>query len=148
MPVRPLRPCPAPSCPKLTTGGPCVAHRRALERRRGSAATRGYDARHRAWRALILGRDPLCRGCGRAPSTHADHIIPRKPGAEDWSEANGQGLCGAPGPRGPLGGCHSYKTAMEQRDPSFGIRLRDAGAVIGEPAPRNWRYLSLFGGAG
>lgn len=146
MATRPLRPCPAPSCPQLTTGGPCPVHRRALEQRRGSAAQRGLGTRQRNWRLVILGNDPMCRGCGAVPSTHADHILPRKPGAEDWSEQNGQGLCGAPGPIGPLGACHSYKTACELRDPFFGIRLREEGAKTGQPAPPGWRYLKLFGG--
>jgi len=102
--------------------------------------------RQKAWRQIILGRDPICRGCERAPSTHADHIVPRKPGAEDWSEENGQGLCGSPGRVGPGGSCHSYKTAVEQRDPFFGLRLREEGKKLGEPAPPGWRYLPDFGG--
>jgi len=80
------------------------------------------------------------------PSTHADHVIPRKPSADDWSYENGQGLCGAPGPIGPRGACHSFKTAMERRDLFFGIRLREEGAKTGAPAPQGWRYLKAFGG--
>jgi 5-methylcytosine-specific restriction endonuclease McrA len=104
---------------------------------RGTSTQRGLGTRQKAWREIILAHDPMCRGCERAPSLHADHIVPRKPGAEDWSEANGQGLC-AP--------CHSYKTAVEQRDPFFGIRLREEGAKVGAPAPSGWRALKLFGG--
>lgn len=89
------------------------------------------------WREIILARDPICRGCNRVPSRQADHIVPRKPGADDWSEENGQGLCDS---------CHSYKTAVEQRDPLFGARLREEGAKSGEPAPIGWRELALFGG--
>ena len=145
MPLRPGVPCGVPRCGHLQ---PCSVHpKRCLsDRLRGSQSQRGLGTRQAKWRVGILGRDVLCRGCGGAPSTHADHIIPRKPGAEDWSEENGQGLCGAPGPIGPLGACHSFKTAREQRDPFLGIRLREEGAKIGEPAPQGWRYLTAFGG--
>ncbi len=105
---------------------------------RGSSSRRGLGPRHRKWRKHILARDPLCRGCQREYSAHADHIIPRKPGEEDLNPENGQGLCA---------GCHSYKTAVEQRDPFFGLRLREEGAKLGESAPVGWRDLKDFGGA-
>lgn len=140
--LRPGRPC---WCGALQ---PCAWHGKQTltDRMRPAPADRGLGARQRAWRLVILGRDPLCRGCGRALSTHADHIVPRKPGAEDWSEENGQGLCGAPGPIGPGGACHSFKTAMEARDPFFGLRLREEGRKVGQPAPFGWRYMKQFGG--
>jgi len=136
MPMRPGRPCAVPRCGQLQ---PCSTHRKdhLRDRMRGSQVERGMGPRQAKWRLIILGRDPICRGCGRIPSEHADHIIPRKPGAEDWSEQNGQGLCA---------GCHANKTVREQRDPFFGIRLRELGAKTGEPAPQGWRYLKEFGG--
>jgi len=136
MPQRPGRPCAAPRCGQLQ---PCSQHpkRYLSDRIRGTSAQRGLGTRQVHWRIAILARDPLCRGCERELSRQADHIVPRKPGAEDWSPENGQGLCDS---------CHSYKTAVEQRDPFFGIRLREEGAKVGEPAPTGWRQLQLFGG--
>lgn len=83
MPTRPRSPCSAPRCPNLK---PCPVHGRQAEQaydtRRGSAASRGYDARHRRWRLLVLAEHPLCvdpdrrhPGVVRA-SVVADHIVP------------------------------------------------------------------------
>ena len=80
---------------------------------RGTAAQRGYDARHRRWRRAVLARHPICQMClkqGKTISaTVADHIEPldpRNPRAGNWSvEENGQGLCHA---------CHNRKTADER----------------------------------
>jgi len=137
----------------LTNGGPCAVHRRALAQRRGSAARRGYGPAHHAWRERILGLDPLCRGCERVPSTHAEHVEPWQQGGEQFSEANGQGCCAS---------CANYKSQREQHDPTFGARLRAAGAALPPepivdlvtgapstrvpPAPNGWRYLKDFGG--
>ena len=135
MPTRPAIPCIMPGCGHVQ---PCPSHarRHLSDQLRGGSSARGLGARQRRWRLIILARDPLCRGCQRELSAHADHIIPRK-GVEDWSEENGQGLCAA---------CHSYKTAVEQRDPFFGLRLREEGAKLGQPAPVAWRELKAFGG--
>lgn len=55
---------------------------------------------------MVLARDPLCRIAvlcgGLAPSTDADHVVPRRLGGDDTME-NLQGACHA---------CHSYKTAI------------------------------------
>lgn len=63
---------------------------------------------------MILARDPLCRIAilcdGSAPSTEADHIVPRARGGDDSME-NLQGACRA---------CHSHKTATE--DSTFARR--------------------------
>jgi 5-methylcytosine-specific restriction endonuclease McrA len=83
---------------------------------------------------LVLHRDPLCRGCEREPSRQADHVVPLKCGGT-WDIENGQGLCDS---------CHSYKTAVEQRDPFFGLRLREAGKATGESAPSGWRKDPAF----
>jgi len=82
------RPCATPGCPVLTSGGLCPAHARGRELRRGSPASRGYDRRHQAWRAVVLARHPLCLGWPRGlhpplapvPATVADHVVPLR----DW----------------------------------------------------------------
>jgi len=66
-----------------------------------------------------------------------DHIVPIAAGGSAADPDNQQGLCTP---------CHGYKTAVEQRDPFFGIRLRDMGKLFGEPAPKGWRRLKAFGG--
>ena len=129
MPNRPLHPCGTPGCSELVAEGHCATHTRVIERYRGTAASRGYDARHRKWRILVLARDPLCRGCEGALSTDADHVVPLAMGGS-WDLRNGQGLCKA---------CHGWKTAKEQGDPFLGMRLADAGNAVNEPAPSGWR---------
>lgn len=76
---------------------------------RGTAAARGYDGRHRRWRAAIIARDRYCRigvKClGEAHSTVADHILPLQRGG-DFSMENGQGCCGS---------CHDWKRVTLDR---------------------------------
>lgn len=77
---------------------------------RGTAASRGYDARHRAWRAAVIARDPYCKigiKCeGEARSTVADHVKPLNKGG-DFSLDNGQGCCAS---------CHDWKRgALDKR---------------------------------
>ena len=99
-------PCRTPRCPHVAgRSGLCAGHARDYERRRGTAAQRGYGAAHRQWRAAVLARDPICKDCGKAPSTEADHITPLSQGG-GWSLANGQGLCKP---------CHSRKTMTRDR---------------------------------
>ena len=57
---------------------------------------------------MVLERDPICRGCGRAPSVHVDHVLPRAQGGTD-DPSNLQGLCTP---------CHSRKTVTQ--DGGFG----------------------------
>jgi 5-methylcytosine-specific restriction protein A len=121
----------------LVESGRCPQHTRAREHRRGSASRRHYDRRHRQQRLLILARDPICRGCGRAPSTVDDHIVPITAGGSKSDSLNQQGLCTD---------CHGWKTVREQRDPFLGIRLRAAGQLVGEPAPYGWRHDPQFTG--
>ena len=52
---------------------------------------------------MILARDPVCKDCGSAPSTEADHIVALEDGGT-WEMTNGQGLCKP---------CHSRKTWKE-----------------------------------
>ena len=96
------RTCSLPGCPNLTEGGPCAQHRKAAykaqDEHRGSSSQRGYGARHRRWRAVILARDPVCVDpLGRHPgepraSVVADHIVPLLEGG-GWAFTNGRGLC-------------------------------------------------------
>jgi len=46
----------------------------------------------RTFREVILRRDPICRLCGKAPSTDPHHILARGKGGSDDPE-NGAGLC-------------------------------------------------------
>ena len=101
-PLAAWRSCPVPRCPNRTRGGKCAPHRRQAEQARGSAASRGYGAGHRRWRALVLARDPVCP-CG-APATVADHVVPLRRGG-DWSVENGQGRCVS---------CHNRKARRER----------------------------------
>ena len=106
-----MHPCAAPGCGQLVPRGQsrCPSHKRqgqqAYDRARGTAAERGYDAAHRNWRAQILARDPICRACGRAPSTFADHVTPLSRGGQKLDLANGQGLCAR---------CHQSKRGRER----------------------------------
>lgn len=137
MPIRPLRPCASPGCGELVASGACTQHRLQRERRRGSAAKRGYGTRHQRQRKIILARDPICRGCQRAESTIDDHIVRIQDGGSATDDQNQQGLCVD---------CHGFKTVREERDPPFGMRLRAAGQQVGEPAPYGWRNDPQFGG--
>jgi len=118
--ARALRPCPVPTCPELTTGGRCPAHRATASRARGSAAARGYGHRHRVvFREAVLHRDPLCvcrdetHGHGPpclAQASVADHY-PRgrdelvAAGLDPDDPQYGRGIC-------PV--CHSAYTARAQ----------------------------------
>lgn len=111
MPRRLPAPCSTPGCPTLTTERTCPAHGRSTQRQydqaRGSAASRGYDARWRRLRLLVLRAEPLCRECGTegrvTPAADVDHITPlRRGGTND--RRNLQPLCHS---------CHSRKTQAE-----------------------------------
>lgn len=100
------RPCAEPGCPGIATHhSRCQPHARAQERRRGTAAQRGYGPGHRVWRLHVLARDPVCKMCNAAPSTVADHKLPLRQGGT-WALSNGQGLCGH---------CHNVKRATTDK---------------------------------
>lgn len=99
---RAMKPCSTPGCPELVEHGTsrCADCAHQADRRRGTAADRGYTGRgHRRFRRKVLDRDPICviAGC-MAPATVADHwplsrrelvergMNPDDPGA-------GRGLC-------------------------------------------------------
>ncbi|MDW3204587.1 MAG: HNH endonuclease signature motif containing protein [Alphaproteobacteria bacterium] len=102
-----------------TFGAPKLQQRkdqqRLTDRRRGSAAQRGYDGRWRKAREAFLAKHPLCEmDCeaeGRVtPATVVDHIVPHKGDrALFWDRSNWQAGCET---------CHNRKTARE--DGGFG----------------------------
>ncbi len=79
------RPCldcgePAPD----TRCGPCSAERLArVDRSRGSARERGYDAAWRRLSARAVRLQPFCTDCGTADDLTADHL----PGAWEKVQA-------------------------------------------------------------
>lgn len=103
MATAPARACIAPGCARLN----CTIHtaRKQYDADRGTAASRGYDARWRRVRAAIIATEPLCRHCATrgiaTPATEVDHITPLSAGGERLATWNLQPLCTA---------CHSRKT--------------------------------------
>ena len=94
---------------------------KAVDARRGSAASRGYGYRWRIVAKRFLQKHPYCVECYRQgrirPATDVDHIVPHRGDAKlMWNPNNWQPLCHE---------CHSRKTASE--DGAFGnkTRLRD-----------------------
>lgn len=116
MPVRSLRPCGKYPCPRLNEPGSryCGEHLETDKERDRQYKQADPFCKSRncaAWRsarAATLARDPICRICGRAASTDADHVIPARiwcaRGGEFYDLSNLQGLCHE---------CHSQKTARE-----------------------------------
>ena len=112
-PYAPKHPCGFPGCHILvdTQDRLCEKHRaqerKEIDRRRGSAACRGYDSRWRSARERYLVLHPLCVGCqhhGRlTAATVVDHILSHKGDWKRfWDESNWQALCRS---------CHDSKTA-------------------------------------
>lgn len=102
----PLRSC--RQCGARCKGAYCDAHA-AMGKKPGwsttrtSAHARGYGAKWRDLRDIVLRRDPICRACMSAPSVTADHMRPKHLGGTD-DPGNLQGLCWA---------CHKRKTQYE-----------------------------------
>lgn len=116
------RPCREPGCPAVAThrgwcaehAGPAeAARRRAHDARRPSAARRGYDARWRRVRAMVLAREPRCRDCaaaGRVTLANEVHHIDGNP--RNNALDNLMPLCKP---------CHSRRTLREMRDRKTGL---------------------------
>ena len=109
-----MRVCSVTGCGTLydkTEGSRCTAHRTEADRARGTASERGYTSRgHRAFRAAVLHRDPICVECRARESTVADHHpLSRKQlitqGMNPNDPAHGRGLCKP---------CHDRATAINQ----------------------------------
>ena len=108
MPYRPPHPCSSPGCGQLVQQAHCETHRGSQERDRGTSTERGYGARHRRWRKMVLRRDPVCVMCeqdGRTTAaTVADHIKPINHGGARFDLSNGMALCAS---------CHSGRKQRE-----------------------------------
>ena len=104
MPHRPPRPCRKPGCHGLSVdlGGCCAEHlawaqearahaHHAQDRKRGSAAQRGYGAPWQRIRRQTLRREPLCARCGRA----AEVVHHRDEDSRNNAENNLMSLCRA-----------------------------------------------------
>ena len=94
------RACPTVGCPELTAGGRCASCRAQADRARGSSTERGYarNPEHRAFRAAVLARHPVCAICREAPSVIADHWPKSRrelaaAGLDVNDPAAGRGLC-------------------------------------------------------
>jgi len=124
MPQAAPRACSSPGCPALTRKRFCEPHDQEDSRRRdadrGSSAQRGYGARWQRLRPIIIARDPVCKACGRKPSTEVDHIKPKAAGGTDEME-NLQGLCKP---------CHTKKTYAEAQGGRGGLI---SGALAARP---------------
>jgi 5-methylcytosine-specific restriction protein A len=95
--MRPLSPCGWPRCPQLAwKEGKCQEHyhaaRRLRDRRRGTAAERGYDAEWKRTRDAYLERNPACERCGR-PATEVHHRLALRFGGERLDSANLVSMC-------------------------------------------------------
>jgi 5-methylcytosine-specific restriction protein A len=80
---------------------------------RPSAARRGYDARWRVLRLVVLRDRPVCEDCHRAASHHVDHV---DGDVANTDLSNLRALCHS---------CHSKKTVA--RDHGFGRTPREQG---------------------
>lgn len=113
-----------PGCRTTLIASParrCASCSKAYEQGRGSARQRGYDARHAAWRRVVLATYPDCADCGAPgqPDDHADHLVALAAGG-DWSVENGRRRCHR---------CHSRKTV--RTDGGLGRPRASAGPSRG-----------------
>lgn len=99
-PTKPLRPCAAPGCPRLTDSGRCPQHQRQArtqynETVRDKAAQRFYNSP--AWKALRaskLRKDPFCEVCLREGRTVAAVIVHHNDGCyTNNNESNLVSIC-------------------------------------------------------
>lgn len=102
MPKSAPRPCCKAGCGKLAYGRFCDEHKHIAQEehdsRRGSAASRGYDARWQKLRNWYIQQNPLCVMCKRAgiitAASVVDHITPIRQAPELRLDAsNLQSLC-------------------------------------------------------
>ena len=111
MPMKPLKPCKYPGCPKLTQSSYCENHKESYKKERATANERGYDNRWRIKRERFLKVNPLCVRCidkgTLVKATVVDHIKPHRGDTElFWDENNWQALCKR---------CHDKKTMTQDR---------------------------------
>jgi 5-methylcytosine-specific restriction enzyme A len=107
-----------------------AASRREMERRRGTAAERGYDRRWAQARKQYLRQHPWCVQCAehgrRTQATVVDHVVPHKGNTGlFWDEQNWQALCDTH---------HSRKTCVT--DGGFGNVSGNANRSVNTSANR------------
>jgi 5-methylcytosine-specific restriction protein A len=128
-----------PVCRRLVVGRCPTCHQtrhQRLDRRRGTAWTRGYDTAWQKLRAAHLAAFPLCAHCEAdgqtVPARHVDHVVPfdGPHDARRLDPDNLQSLCVS---------CHSRKTATEDScfAKSKGSDRHGQGAYQDRPAGRN-----------
>jgi 5-methylcytosine-specific restriction protein A len=111
MPDAPRRPCGHPGCPALTSGSRfCPEHSREFgrgyEKDRGTAASRGYDARWQRIRARVLNEEPLCRFCLDDGHVTMAEVVDHVDGdSRNNARRNLRPLCER---------CHNSRTARDQ----------------------------------
>ena len=143
MPHRPGRACTqTPGCPGIVRGGQCSVcgpgrrSQQDYDRRRGSAASRGYDRRWQRLRTMVLASSPLCVMCLAenrvTPATEVDHIRPLADGG-DHSEDNLQPLCKSH---------HSRKTARDVRRRHQGAITVPVTIITGPPGAGKTTYVN------
>ena len=112
MPSRAPSLCNHPGCNALTVERYCDKHERerlATGYAKGKTTERGYGARWRKLRALVLSRDDyLCQTCKASgkltPATEVDHVRAKAHGGSD-DASNLKAICTP---------CHRAKTARER----------------------------------
>jgi len=104
MPTRAGTPCRHRTCTGVVQNGVCsqcggqrTAKDRAYDKRRGTAAQRGYDATWQRLRRMKLAREPLCYDCMEGGgwvrlATEVHHIIALRDGGQN-TFANLMSLC-------------------------------------------------------
>ena len=115
-----LKTCSTPGCPELVTSGRCPHCHAQAEQQRGTAAERGYDAKHRRiFRTRVLRKNPLCvctdqdhdhgAQCLRASTVADHHPLSRRElvdaGLNPNNPDRGRGLCKP---------CHDRHTSQAQ----------------------------------
>jgi 5-methylcytosine-specific restriction protein A len=105
MPSAPARLCREPGCGAFAIPGSkhgrCTGHTTAvygrIERYRGTAKARGYDADWRRVRNAVLHDQPFCVACNAAGvvqlAQEVDHVVPLAHGGARLERQNLQGLC-------------------------------------------------------
>ena len=120
-----------------------------------SISARGYGAAWRKLRASILLRDPVCRVCHAARSTHVDHRIPRRQGGTD-DPSNLVGVCASDHNRktarqdggwgNPIGA--GRETRQQQRDRQFLVKLGLTDGQLADLARQDVKFLVATSCAG
>jgi 5-methylcytosine-specific restriction protein A len=100
MPTSAPHACSAPGCPVLVPSGQgrCATHERKADRARGTAHSRGYDARWQKYRRTFLAANPLCVLCTAearvTAATVVDHVRAHKGDQQlFWDPTNHRAVC-------------------------------------------------------